>query len=78
MRDSAFRAVLPRSDGPSGEEVLGHHLRQLYDRLGDIAFDRKGLQTAKNLRRGYGLKRGDYHLPDTAAPSGGDEQTAGA
>ncbi len=78
VRDAAFRTELPRSDGPSGEEALGHHLKQLYERLGDIAFDRKGLETAKNLRRGYGIKRGDYHLPDTAPPSVDDGQTVSA
>ena len=72
VQDAAFRNVLPRPAGPSGEEALGHHLRHLYERLGDIAFDPKGLQIAKNMRRGYGIKRGEYHLPDTGPLQGGE------
>ena len=78
VQDAAFRNVLPRPDGQSGEEALGHHLRHLYEHLGDIAFDPKGLQIAKNMRRGYGIKRGEYHLPDTGPLQGGEGQVVSA
>jgi ribosomal protein L16 Arg81 hydroxylase len=64
VRDPEFRAVLPYPEGPSGEQALHDHLRRLHDRLGTIAFDDQSLRMARNLRGGYGLKRGRYHLPD--------------
>jgi ribosomal protein L16 Arg81 hydroxylase len=68
LRDAAFRAVLPRPGGPAGDAALNDHLRRLFERLGTIAFDPKGLRIAKDMRRGYGIERGHYDLPDLPPP----------
>ena len=63
VRDPEFRTVLPQPEGPAGEQALRAHLKQLYERLGALAFDEQSLRMAKNLRGNYGIKRGRYNLP---------------
>lgn len=71
VRDPEFRTVLPLPEGPSGDRALHQHLKHLYQRLGAIAFDAQSLRMAKNLRVGYGIKRGRYDLPGLPDESAG-------
>ncbi len=66
VQDSQFRTVLPFPDGPSGERALDQHLKHLYERLGAIAGDAQSRRMARNMRRGYGIERGSYDLPDAS------------
>ncbi len=72
LRESDFRAVLPRPDTPAGREALDGHLRHLFERLGSLAFDPQGQQAVRNLRQGYGIARGGYDLP--AAAGAGEKE----
>lgn len=71
VQDPDFRTVLPFPDGPSGERALDQHLKHLYERLGAIAVDAQSRRMARDLRRGYGIKRGSYDLPDLPDASTG-------
>ena len=75
VRDTAFREVLPRPDNPAGEAALDDHLKRLIERLGAMALDPKALGIAKNTRRGYGIERGDYNLPEPAPREDGAPQS---
>ena len=62
--DSQFRAYLPPTDTPEGEETMRVHLGMLMDRLKAMALDPRGLAATKAFQRSFGVKRNPYDLPN--------------
>lgn len=63
VMDPAFRADLPRLDRPEDEAAFRAHAEMLIRRMSAAALDPHGLETAKALRKSFGLKRETYALP---------------
>lgn len=72
VQDSGFRAYLPRDDGPDGEAALRAHLERLLDTLRRKGLEGPGLDAAKALQAGFGIKRGAFNLPDKGGGKKGD------
>ena len=72
VRDSLFRANLPRGQGPEAEAALRQHLERLCQRFQEIALGERGTAVARNLRGRFRLEHEHFALgPETggaAAP----------
>ena len=62
VRDSLFRATLPRADGPGAEAALRAHLERLCQRFQEIALGEVGTGVAQNLRRDFPIDHGQFSL----------------
>ncbi|MEM7224671.1 MAG: cupin domain-containing protein [Pseudomonadota bacterium] len=67
VRESLFRANLPRGDGPE----MRQHLEQLCQRFQEIALGDVGSGVARNLRQNFPLEHERFTLgPETGRPGG--------
>ena len=68
VRESLFRATLPRGEGPE----MRQHLEQLCQRFQEIALGEVGTAVARNLRRDFPLEHEHFALgPETGGTGGG-------
>ncbi len=61
VRDTLFRADMPL---PGDEAAFAQHVERLSRRLTDLALDPAALQRARTARDNFGIKRGEFDLPN--------------
>ena len=64
IQDARFRADLPPAGDAAGEAALRAHVESLTQAVRELALNSPGPEAAAAFRRGFGVKRHRFNLPD--------------